>query len=138
VFRLMDEPIAPMLLEDARAGAHVVFEGRVRNHNDGRVVTRLEYEAYREMAQREGETILEEARKRFETLACACSHRVGTLEIGEIAIRVDVVAAHRGVAFQACEWIVDEVKRRVPIWKKEHYESGDSGWVNQGMGSPEG
>ena len=73
---------------------------------------------------------LDEARRKFAIVDAICIHRVGTLEIGDIAVWVGVTAAHRGAAFDACRYIIDEVKARVPIWKKEHYTGGDSGWVN--------
>lgn len=112
------------------AGGFASFEGWVRNHNDGREVLRLEYEAFAELAVKEGERILAEARERFPIVAAACVHRLGALEIGELAVWVGVSAHHRDEAFRACRYIIDEVKQRVPIWKKEHYADGDSGWVN--------
>jgi sulfur-carrier protein adenylyltransferase/sulfurtransferase len=130
-FRLTPDPIesAPSDALDA-AGGYVVFEGRVRDRNEGREVQSLEYEAFDEMAIKTGVEILVEARKLFPVLGVRCEHRVGHLQIGDIAIRVEVASAHRKAAFEACDWIVDEVKRRVPIWKKEHYAEGDSGWIN--------
>ncbi|HVT11150.1 MAG TPA: ThiF family adenylyltransferase [Fimbriimonadaceae bacterium] len=130
-FRLTSDPIesAPSAAQDA-AGGYVVFEGRVRDHNEGRGVRSLEYEAFGELAVKTGEEILAEALARFPILGARCAHRIGHLQIGDIAIRVEVASAHRKAAFEACDWIVDEVKRRVPIWKKEHYAEGDSGWVN--------
>jgi len=132
VFRLSTEPIGlePLFAPAAAAGAMSTFVGYVRDHNEGRAVRRLEYEAYPELAQSEGERILAEAGARFPILGAACVHRTGSLAIGDIAIRVDVAGAHRAEAIRACEWIVEEVKRRVPIWKKEHYVEGDSGWIN--------
>jgi molybdopterin synthase catalytic subunit len=79
---------------------------------------------------REGERILTEARQRFGVARARCAHRVGPLAIGDLAVWVAVSAAHRGEAFDACRYIIDEVKHRVPIWKKEYYLDGDSGWVN--------
>lgn len=117
-------------LADASAGGFAAFEGWVRNHNDGMAVTRLEYEAFEALAVKEGERIIEDARERFPILKAACVHRVGALEVGELAVWVGVSAQHRDEAFLACRYIIDEVKHRVPIWKKEHYVSGDSGWVN--------
>ena len=110
------------------------FTGIVRNHNEGRPVTRLKYEAYPELAQKEGERIVAEALGRFPILDAMCVHRVGTLEIGDAAIRVEASGAHRAEAFRACEWIVEEVKRRVPIWKREHYVDGATEWVNATTG----
>jgi adenylyltransferase/sulfurtransferase len=117
-------------LEDPAAGGFAAFEGWVRNHNEGQVVARLEYEAFEALAVKEGERIIEEARRRFPILRAACVHRVGALQIGELAVWVGVSAPHRDEAFAACRFIIDEVKQRVPIWKKEHYLNGDSGWVN--------
>ncbi|MBS0440038.1 MAG: molybdenum cofactor biosynthesis protein MoaE [Proteobacteria bacterium] len=117
-------------LAQAGAGACVTFEGWVRDHNDGRAVLRLGYQAYASLAQSEGERILAEARDKFAILDVRCVHRVGLLEIGEPAVWVGVSAAHRGAAFDACRYIIDEVKSRVPIWKNEHYADGESGWLH--------
>jgi molybdopterin synthase catalytic subunit len=112
------------------AGGFASFEGWVRNENDGHPVRRLEYEAFETLAVKEGDRILAEARQRFPILAAACVHRTGALAIGELAVWVGVSAAHRDEAFAACRYIIDQVKHRVPIWKKEYYVNGDSGWVN--------
>ena len=116
-------------LEDAGAGAVVTFEGTVRNHSAGRPVRRLAYEAFSPLAVKEGERILAEARERFAIARIACTHRTGMLAIGEVAVWVGVAAAHRGAAFDACRYVIDELKRRVPIWKKEFYADGESGWI---------
>lgn len=115
---------------DAGAGGFVSFEGWVRDHNEGREVLRLEYEAYEALAVKEGSRIVEEAFERFPIKHALCVHRVGSLGLTDLAVWVGVSAAHRGPAFAACRFIIDEVKHRLPIWKKEHYRSGDSGWVN--------
>ncbi len=117
-------------LAEAVAGACVTFEGWVRNHNDGEAVLALEYEAHAAIAEKEGAKILAEAEQRFAIEAALCEHRIGKLAIGECAVWVGVSAAHRGAAFDACRYIIDETKARVPIWKKEHYASGETGWVN--------
>jgi len=117
-------------LEDPAAGGCVTFEGWVRNHNDARAVTRLDYQAYGPLAEDEGEAILDEARAKFGLRAVRCVHRTGALAIGEMAVWVGVSADHRDAAFAACRWIIDEVKRRVPIWKNEHYADGESGWLH--------
>lgn len=117
-------------LRDPGCGGYASFEGWVRDHHQGRAVLRLAYEAYPALAQREGERILEEARQQFDIVAARCLHRVGELEIGDLAVWVGVSAAHRKAAFEACRFVIDEVKRRVPIWKKEHYADGTSEWVN--------
>ncbi|MBT8085065.1 MAG: molybdenum cofactor biosynthesis protein MoaE [Woeseia sp.] len=117
-------------LFDPQAGGFASFEGWIRNHNDGHVVTRLEYEAYEPLAIREGAQVIREAQERFDILSACCVHRSGLLEIGECAVWVGVSAAHRDAAFLACRYVIDQVKVRLPIWKKEHYANGTSGWVN--------
>ena len=117
-------------LEDPACGGYVTFEGWVRNHADGHDVFRLEYEVYETLAMSEGRKILDEAIGKFGVTGAACVHRHGGLELGDVAVWVGVTAPHRDEAFNACRYIIDEVKVRLPIWKKEHYVSGDSGWVN--------
>lgn len=117
-------------LADASCGAFVTFEGWVRDHHEGRRVERLEYEGYEALGLAEGQRIVTEAMERFGLLHARCVHRLGALDLGDIAVWVGASAAHRDEAFAACRYIIDEVKRRVPIWKKEHYADGDSGWVN--------
>jgi molybdopterin synthase catalytic subunit len=117
-------------LFDPGAGACASFEGWVRDQNDGQKVLRLEYEAYEALGVKEGEKILQEATFRFGVSAVRCIHRLGLLEIGDLAVWVGVSSPHRDEAFAACRYIIDEVKHRVPIWKKEYYGGGDSGWVN--------
>jgi molybdopterin synthase catalytic subunit len=116
-------------LANVAAGACVTFEGWVRNENEGREVLRLEYESYEAMAIKEGNKVIAEAREKFPIIEATCVHRVGLLEIGEIAVWVGVSSGHRGEAFDACRYIIDEIKHRTPIWKKEFYTDGDSGWV---------
>jgi molybdopterin synthase catalytic subunit len=126
----IDTAAARLELLDPGAGGYVSFEGWVRDHNEGQEVTRLEYEAFEELAVKEGERILAEAQNRFPTRRALCIHRVGSLDLTDLAVWVGVSSVHRGEAFDACRFIIDEVKHRVPIWKKEHYRNGDSGWVN--------
>lgn len=118
------------LLESSECGAYAAFEGWVRDHNDGQRVLRLEYEAYEALGVKEGNRIVTEAIERFGVTAARCVHRLGELGIGDLAVWVGVSSPHRDEAFAACRYIIDEVKHRVPIWKKEHYVDGDSGWVN--------
>ena len=118
------------LVGDPHAGGYVAFEGWVRDHNDGRRVLRLEYEAYETLGVKEGERIIAEAMQQYGVTAARCVHSLGELQIGDLAVWVGVSSAHRDEAFKACRYIIDEVKHRVPIWKKEHYVDGDSGWVN--------
>ncbi len=117
-------------LLDGHAGALATFEGWVRNHNEGQPVDRLEYSSYPALANKEGQRIIAEAFEKFEIDAAVAQHRVGLLEIGGIAVWVGVSAAHRGAAFDACRYIIEEIKGRVPIWKKEYYSSGANDWVN--------
>ena len=117
-------------LEARAAGACVTFEGWVRDHNEGQAVLALEYEAHAAIAEQEGAKIIAEARAKFAVELANCEHRVGKLAIGDCAVWVGVSAAHRGDAFGACRYIIDETKSRVPIWKKEHYRDGQSGWIN--------
>jgi molybdopterin synthase catalytic subunit len=126
----IDAAAARRELLDHGAGGYVSFEGWVRDHNEGQEVTRLEYEAFQALGVKEGNRILDEAVQRFPIKHAACVHRVGSLDLSDMAVWVGVSSAHRGEAFDACRFIIDEVKHRVPIWKKEHYRSGDSGWVN--------
>ena len=126
----IDTQAARQELQNLAAGGYLSFEGWVRDHNEGLEVTRLEYEAFQELAVKEGDRIVAEALRRFPVAHALCIHRVGVLALGEMAVWVGVSSEHRGEAFDACRYIIDEVKHRVPIWKKEHYRNGDSGWVN--------
>jgi molybdopterin synthase catalytic subunit len=133
-FTFADAAIDPTTLRkqlaDPSCGGFVSFEGWVRNNNEGHNVTQLEYEAFVDLAVKEGARIVDEAIQRFGVAQAACVHRVGALAIGDVAVWVGVSSGHRDEAFKACRYIIDEVKHRVPIWKKEHYVNGDSGWVN--------
>lgn len=133
MFGITSEPIDVTrwteLVADDSAGAFVFFEGRVRDNADGRKVQSLVYEAYDALAQKEGNRILREALAKFPIAKAACVHRAGHLNIGDTAVWVGVCGAHRSEAFEACRFVIDEVKQRVPIWKKEFYVEGDSGWV---------
>jgi molybdopterin synthase catalytic subunit len=126
----IDTAAARRELIDPGAGGYASFEGWVRDFNEGQQVTHLEYEAFEELALKEGERILAEAAARFPIKHALCIHRVGRLSLSDMAVWVGVSSTHRGEAFDACRLIIDEVKHRLPIWKKEHYRSGDSGWVN--------
>lgn len=116
-------------LHDPAAGAEVTFDGRVRNHNDGHVVTRLEYQAYPALALNAGKRILEEEGGRYGLIRAMAVHRTGPLEIGESAVWVGVASAHRGAAFDAARAIMERLKYELPIWKKETYQDGSSEWV---------
>ena len=133
-FHFSRNPIEPHALRtqlaDPACGGYAAFEGWVRDSNEGQRVRGLEYEAFEALALREGERILGEAIARFGVARVACVHRLGELAVGELAVWVGVSAPHRDEAFRACRYVIDEVKHRLPIWKKEHYLNGDSGWVN--------
>jgi adenylyltransferase/sulfurtransferase len=115
--------------ENSGIGARSVFEGTVRDTNDGHDVTKLEYECYESLAIKEGNKILGEAIEKFGLIDAFCIHRIGTLEIGETAVIVVATSGHRDEAFKGCRYIIDEVKCRVPIWKKEHYQHGETEWL---------
>jgi len=133
-FSVSDTAIDPVAarrsVADNSCGALAVFEGWIRDHNEGQAVKHLEYEVYRPLAEKEGTIIIAEASDRFGISKAMCIHREGVLELGDIAVIVCVSSPHRGDAFDACRYIIDEVKSRLPIWKKEHYVSGLSVWVN--------
>lgn len=105
-------------------GAAVVFEGVVRNHTRGRRTLYLDYEAYEEMALRQMEELAQQALKQFQVRDVALVHRLGRLRIGETSVLIVVASAHRAAAFDACRWLIDTLKRTVPIWKKEFFEDG--------------
>ena len=110
-------------------GAVVTFVGVVRESARGKQVRELVYEAYGSMARKQMEALIAEATRRFEVGEVAIVHRVGTLKIGEASVVIAVAAPHRGAAFDACEWLIDELKRTVPIWKKEIYTEGEA-WID--------
>jgi adenylyltransferase/sulfurtransferase len=103
--------------------------GVVRNQNDGRKVTGLEYEVYQGMAEKTLTAIAMEASHRWGTDRITVIHRVGDLQIGEVSTAVGVATPHRGDAFEASRYILEELKQRLPIWKREHYVNGDSDWL---------
>jgi molybdopterin synthase catalytic subunit len=126
-------PIDPagLLAEVAGAGngATAVFVGTVRSTNDGREVSGIEYSAYRSMAEREMTAILDEAARDHAISSAVIEHRIGVLAVGEISIAVVVASPHRRAAIDAMSAIVEETKRRVPVWKLEHYVDGTREWV---------
>lgn len=133
-FSLHDMPLDVAALRvplaHERAGAYASFEGWVRNHHQDRAVAGLFYEAYAALAQAEGAKVVAEARARFDVIEVHCAHRVGELAVGDLAVWVGVTAAHRDAAFAACRYVIDEIKSRVPIWKRERYLEGDAGWLH--------
>lgn len=133
MFRISDQSILRddliHELNENKAGALVVFEGWVRNHNEGKAVTSLEYQVYHELALNEGQRILDEATHKFNLHQVLCVHREGHLKLGEVAVWIGATASHRDDAFKATRYIIDEVKHRLPVWKKEHYEIQEAKWV---------
>ena len=107
----------------------VLFWGVVRNENDGRAVTQLEYHAYEAMAERELLRIADEARDKWGTGDIRVVHRIGLLEVGEASIAIAVAAPHRGEAYEASRYVIEQVKQRVPVWKREGYVEGAHEWV---------
>ena len=110
-------------------GALAVFLGTTRDHHQGRRVTTLSYEAYEPMARSALAALEQETARRFQVASCTIVHRLGQVPPTEASVVVIVAAAHRGPAFDACRWAMDELKRGVPIWKKERYEDGGEDWV---------
>ena len=111
-------------LKQGEDGAALVFEGIVRNQTRGRKTVYLDYEAYEDMALEQMESLAGQALQQFKVRDIAIVHRLGRLEIGETSVLIAVASAHRAAAFEACRWLIDTLKRTVPIWKKEHFEDG--------------
>ena len=136
MFKITTDPIVQTTEPERSDGARVVFDGIVRDHDAGQGVTLLEYEAMPRVAEKEGEKIISEAKRFFEVSDVTCVHRTGTLQIGDVAVRVTATSAHRQAAFDACKYVIDEVKKRVPIWKKQTLTDGATEWVNATTGQP--
>jgi molybdopterin synthase catalytic subunit len=133
VAELVHAPIdVPSLIAGAarpECGAVAVFLGTTRDHHDGRRVVRLAYEAYEPMARTALERLERQALERYAVARCAIVHRLGEVPVAEPSVAVVVAAPHRGAAFDACRWVMDELKRTVPIWKREHFDTGGADWV---------
>jgi molybdopterin synthase catalytic subunit len=131
---IVREPIDPAdMLRRVSApanGAVILFLGAVRQVNDGRAVTGIDYAAYEQMALSELSAIAAEASSRFGTSDVAVEHRLGTLAVEEISVAIAVGHPHRDAAYSASRWVIEELKRRVPIWKREHYADGTREWVD--------
>jgi molybdopterin synthase catalytic subunit len=127
--QVLDAPGIRAAAQDPWAGAVVLFEGCARNHHRGRAVEELAYEAFKPMAEAGLAELRDEAIRRFSLCACVVHHRTGTVPIGEAAVVVATSAAHRKEAFEAAMWIMDRIKERVPIWKRERYTEGGEAWV---------
>jgi molybdopterin synthase catalytic subunit len=132
LIRVTEAPLDPneavAAVESPAAGAINVFLGVVRNNNLGRNVSYLEYDAYPEMAEKVMRELAEEAKTRFQLEDCAVLHRTGRLEIGEASLLVVVSCGHRAESFDAGHWLVNEIKKRVPVWKKEVWDDGEE-WI---------
>lgn len=132
LFRVLDTPLvvaeAVAAVSAPDVGGIDLFLGAVRNHNDGRAVTRLEYHAYVSMAEKEMQRIAEEIAREIPGVRLAALHRVGALAVGDLAVVCAAGAVHRGEAFAACRALIDRIKHRVPIWKREHGPDGPY-WV---------
>lgn len=137
--RLVRRPIdaAAVLAEVQRDrnGATVLFLGTVRDLNDGAAVTGMDYSAYEAMAEKELGRIVEEASSRFGTEDVVVEHRIGALAVGDVSVAIAVAHPHRGNAFDAARHVIEELKRRVPIWKREHYVDGTREWVDPTAGA---
>lgn len=136
---LTDMPLElPTMLaghDDPGHGGLVAFVGRVRNHHAGRTVVALEYSAYPDMAEAVAAAVLREAESRWPVRASA-AHRTGRLEVGDVAVVVVTSGGHRDEGYAANRWIIDALKARVPIWKREWYADGTSDWVDPTAGQP--
>ena len=138
MFEIVSHPIdvaaVTAAVADAGSGGTVTFVGTTRDHHEGRRVTRLEYEAYREMALAEMHKIGDVARQRWPIERIAIVHRIGVVPVGEASVAIAVSAPHRVAAFEACHFAIDRLKEVVPIWKKEHFEGGEI-WIGSQTGA---
>jgi len=138
---IVDDPInvAALIAEvsDESCGASAVFLGSVRNDNEGRAVSGIEYSAYRSMAAREMSAILRETEERFGVTRIVVEHRLGTLALGDVSVAVVAAHPHRAPALDATRYVIEQLKRRVPIWKLEQYLDGTREWVSAGTGNRE-
>src|SRR5512135_323286 len=137
MYDIVEQPIdaaaVTAAVADPHTGATVTFIGTTRDHNDGRRVTQLAYEAYPEMAVAEMRKIGETAQQRWPIARVAIVHRIGVVPIGEASVVIAVSAGHRVAAFEACHFAIDRLKEVVPIWKKEHFEGGEI-WIGSQTG----
>ena len=139
-FEVRNEALEPLIGELTRrqitshpeTGGTVSFEGWVRNSHKGRGVTSLSYSAYERLANTEGYAILGEAKETYGLTFASAIHRTGDLSIGEMAIWIIAGAAHRGTAFDACRYLIEEMKQRLPVWKHEFYDDGSDDWIHAG------
>ena len=136
---VVDRPLdsGALLTEVVRTanGAAVLFVGTVREENDGRAVTGIEYSAYRGMAERELADVVREASEQFGTTDIVVEHRIGTLALGDASVVIATAHPHRGAAYDASRYVIEQIKRRLPIWKREHYTDGTREWVEAATGA---
>jgi molybdopterin synthase catalytic subunit len=130
VDRAIDSCAVLSEVANTRNGATILFVGTVRDTNDGAPVSGLDYSSYTGMAERELAAIVLEAAERWDTADIVVEHRIGTLELGEASVAIAVAHPHRAQAYDASRYIIEELKTRLPIWKREHYVDGRSEWVN--------
>ena len=139
MFRITNQPIdlqeLVRFVTDPEAGAIATFIGTTRNNNAGRNVIGLDYEAYPEMAEKELGRIGEDAKKQWQICRMAIIHRLGPVQITEASVMIAVSSAHREAAFAACRFAIEEIKKSVPIWKKEVFEGGEV-WIGTQTGQP--
>ncbi len=137
MFHVTNQPIdlneLVLFVTDPEAGAIATFVGTTRNNNEGRKVIGLDYEAYPEMAEKELARIGEDAKKQWPICRMAIVHRLGPVKIGEASVIIAVSSAHRDAAFAACRYAIEEIKKTVPIWKKEVFEGGEV-WIGTQTG----
>jgi molybdopterin synthase catalytic subunit len=123
----IDEAVASVKRSDC--GAVVIFIGMVRDHNEGKKVKRVSYSSFDEMARKEIDKIVSEAKSRWPIGEVHLAHRVGSLEVGDLSVVIAISSAHRVEAFEACRFVIDTLKKTVPIWKEEFYDSGKA-WIS--------
>jgi len=132
-FQLTDQAIDPSALRETllstSAGAFCAYEGWVRDHNEGKAVVELHYTAYAELAPSIAERIIAEASEKFALENVSVVHHTGVLAAGDIAVWIGVTAQHRGDSFLACRYLIDNIKHRLPVWKKERYADGSEAWI---------
>jgi molybdopterin synthase catalytic subunit len=137
MIQLTNEPIDTAELTNQvrhpEAGAVVLFLGTTRELTNGQQTVALDYEAYREMAERQLAALEQEARRRWPVIECRIVHRLGRVPPTEASVAIAVSTPHRADAFAACEWLIDSLKKDVPIWKREQWADGTTEWVHPGM-----
>lgn len=133
-FALLDVPIDEQWLKKSlinhHCGALATFEGWVRNHNNAKNVQKLTYYGYESLALNQGKALIQQAKQKFAIEQAVAIHRIGDLAIGDMAVWIGVVSAHRYPAFDACRWLLDEIKAHIPVWKQEFYPDSEPLWLS--------